>query len=100
LEGILNKLYVIEGPDNGRSFPLHDGITTIGRFSDNDIHISDRGVSRHHAKFVKEDNTVFIVDLNSLGGVFIDGEKIKPGSKAEIEEDSTVKMGNTLLSFQ
>ncbi len=49
----MKKLYVIDGPNKGKFFNLHDGMTTIGRSSDNDIHISDRAVSRHHAKLVK-----------------------------------------------
>jgi len=96
----LNKLYVIEGSDKGSSFTLHGLVTTIGRSSDNDIRISDRGVSRHHARFLKRDGSLFIVDLNSLQGVFIDGEKIEPGLEAVIKKDSTVRIGNTVLSFQ
>ncbi|UCF73024.1 MAG: response regulator [Deltaproteobacteria bacterium] len=96
----MNKLYVTDGPDKGKSFTLGDGITTIGRSSDNDIRISDRGVSRHHAKVLKKNNVLFIIDLNSLGGVFIGGEKIESGLEVEIKEDSKVRIGNTVLSFQ
>jgi len=96
----LNKLYVIDGPDKGRFITLHDGITTIGRSSGNDIRISDRRVSRHHAKFLKNNDTVYIVDLNSLEGVFIDGKKVQPELEAEMKKDSTVRIGNTVLSFQ
>ncbi|RLI46365.1 hypothetical protein DRO61_09315, partial [Candidatus Bathyarchaeota archaeon] len=96
----MKKLYVIDGPDKGKSFNLNDGITTIGRSSDNDICISDIGVSRHHAKFLKKHDRVFIVDLNSSQGVFIDGKKIEPGLEVEIEKDSDLLLGNTVLSFQ
>ena len=59
----VKKLYVIGGPIKGKSFNLNDDVTTVGRSSDNDICISDIGVSRHHAKFVKKDDRVSIVDL-------------------------------------
>ena len=96
----MRALYVIDGPIKGKSFTLHDGMTTIGRSSDNDISISDRTVSRHHAKLVKKDGRISIVDLNSLRGVIIDGDKIEPGLEVELEKDSKVRMGKTVLAFQ
>jgi len=96
----LKKLYAIDGPTRGRSFTLTDDITTIGRSSDNDICILEKGVSRHHAKILKKDDKIFIVDLASLQGVFIDGEKIEPGLEVEIKEESRVTIGKTILSLQ
>ena len=96
----MKKLYVIDGPDKGKSFTLNDDITTIGRSSDNDICISDIGVSRHHAKFLKKGNRVFIADESSFQGIFIDGEKIEPGLNIEIKKESNLIIGNTILSFQ
>jgi pSer/pThr/pTyr-binding forkhead associated (FHA) protein len=75
----LKKVYIIGGPIKGESFTLNDNVTTVGRSSDNDICISDIGASRHHATFVKKDDSIFITDLKSSQGVFIDGEKIEPG---------------------
>jgi len=95
----LNSVYITDGPNKGASFNLNEGITTIGRNPDNDIPISDKGVSRHHGKFIKRDNRVFIIDLNSLHGVLIDGQKIAPGQEVEIKKDSSVRIGKTLLSF-
>ncbi len=95
----MNTLYITDGPNKGASVNLNEGITTIGRAPDNDIPISDKGVSRHHGKFIKRDNRVFIVDLNSLHGVFIDGQKITPGQEVEVKKDSSVRIGKTLLSF-
>ena len=96
----MNKLYVSDGPDKGKSFDLNDDITTIGRSPDNDIRISDKGVSRYHGKFLKKDDKILVVDLNSLRGVFIDGEKIEPGQEVEIKKESNLLIGRTTLSFQ
>jgi signal transduction histidine kinase/CheY-like chemotaxis protein/pSer/pThr/pTyr-binding forkhead associated (FHA) protein len=96
----VKKLYVIDGPIKGKFFNLTDDITTIGRSSDNDICISDIGVSRHHAKFLKKGDRVSIVDLNSSQGIFIDGEKIEPGLEVEVEKESNLALGNTVLSFE
>jgi len=91
---------VIGGPIKGESFTLNDDVTTIGRSSDNDICISDIGASRHHAKFVKKGDKIVILDLKSSQGVFIDGEKIEPGLEVELKKDTTLMIGNTILSFQ
>ena len=96
----MKKVYVIGGPIKGKSFTLTDNVTTIGRSSDNDICISDIGVSRHHATFIKKNNKIFIVDLKSSQGVFIDGEKIEPGVEVEIKRETTLMIGNSVLSFK
>jgi signal transduction histidine kinase/CheY-like chemotaxis protein len=96
----LDKVYVIDGPNKGASFDLHDDTTTFGRGPDNDIRISDKGVSRHHGKFVKGNDQLFVVDLNSLQGVFVDGEKIEPEHDVELTKDSSIGIGKTVLSFQ
>lgn len=96
---ISNKLHVIDGPHKGQPFNLNDDITTIGRFPDNDIRISDKGVSRHHGKFLKKDDKIFVVDLRSLQGLFIDGEKIEPGQEVEIKKESNllIRKNNSII---
>jgi signal transduction histidine kinase/CheY-like chemotaxis protein len=96
----LKKVYIIGGPIKGESFTLNDDVTTIGRSSDNDICISDIGASRHHAKFVKKGDRIFITDLKSSQGVFVDRDKIEPGLEVELNKDTTLMIGNTILSFQ
>ena len=96
----MDKVYVIDGPNKGASFNLHDDITTFGRGRDNDIRISDKAVSRHHGKFVKGNDQLFVVDLNSLQGIFVDGEKIEPEHDVELTKDSSICIGKTVLSFQ
>ncbi len=97
---ILNKLYVIDGPHRGSTFVLNDGITTVGRSHDNDICLSEMGVSRNHAKLLNKDGKIFIVDVSSFQGVFIDGQKIEPGVEVEIRKGNSFVVGNSVLSLQ
>jgi signal transduction histidine kinase/pSer/pThr/pTyr-binding forkhead associated (FHA) protein len=97
---ILDKLYVIDGPHRGSTFDLHDRITTLGRTPGNDICLSEIGVSRHHAKLLKKDTKIFIVDVSSFQGVFIDGQKIEPGVEVEIGKGNCFVVGNSVLSLQ
>jgi pSer/pThr/pTyr-binding forkhead associated (FHA) protein len=54
----------------------------IGRSQDNDIVINHASVSRHHAElFVDAEGHVFIRDLNSANGTFINEVKIATGGQ-------------------
>jgi signal transduction histidine kinase/pSer/pThr/pTyr-binding forkhead associated (FHA) protein len=97
---ILNKLYVIDGPHRGNSFALKDDITSVGRSHDNDICLSEIGVSLHHAKLVKKQDKIFLLDVSSFQGVFIDGQKIEPGIEVEIGTGNRFMVGNSVLSLQ
>lgn len=96
----MNKLYVIDGPHRGNSFTLNDDITTVGRSRDNDICLSEIGVSLHHAKLVKKQGKIFILDVSSFQGVFIDGQKIEAGMEVEIRKGNRFVVGNSVLSLQ
>jgi signal transduction histidine kinase/pSer/pThr/pTyr-binding forkhead associated (FHA) protein len=96
----LNKLYVIDGPHRGNSFALNDDVTTVGRSRDNDICLSEIGVSLHHAKLVKKQGKIFILDVSSFQGVFIDGQKIEAGMEVEIRKGNRFVVGNSVLSLQ
>jgi pSer/pThr/pTyr-binding forkhead associated (FHA) protein len=49
----------------------------IGRRSDNDIVLSSSSISGYHAEiFVNEDGVVFLTDLNSTNGTYINGNRV------------------------
>ncbi|HZL92805.1 MAG TPA: AAA family ATPase [Vicinamibacterales bacterium] len=58
-------------------FPLVSGRAVIGRTPDNDVQISSRFISRHHAQVVSDGVQSVVEDLNSTNGVFIRGQRIK-----------------------
>ena len=96
----MKKIYVIDGPITGMEFSLKGDVTTVGRSPENDIVISDIGVSREHAKFVRKQGKTFVVDLSSLHGVFVNGNKIARGRETELTEESVIRIGNTVMSFK
>lgn len=54
----------------------------IGRSQDNDIVLEHASVSRHHAEiFIDAEGHVFIRDLNSANGTYINDEKISGGGQ-------------------
>src|SRR5439155_504930 len=60
-----------------RKFPLEKPVTTIGRSSMNDLPISDKMLSRQHARIVKDDDGGLVVeDLGSRNGTFLNGDRL------------------------
>ncbi len=50
--------------------------TTLGRWSDNDIVIDDRWVSRYHAVVRRQGEQYLVVDLGSKNGTQVNGQRI------------------------
>lgn len=96
----MDKAHVIDGPDKGKCFILNEAVTSIGKASDNDICLLATGVSPHHAKLLKKNNKIFIVDVSGLQGVFMDGEKIEPDREVELKDKSNFTVGKSVLYIQ
>jgi len=79
-------LYILNGPGKGRSFEITPKSLFIGRDTDNDIQVQDPSVSRKHAKVFQKDSKVFIEDLRSQNGTWIDGAALKSGESYELAE--------------
>ncbi|MCA9300541.1 MAG: FHA domain-containing protein, partial [Phycisphaerales bacterium] len=60
-----------------RVVPLREGRTRLGRADDNEIVLSDVGVSRRHAQIVIEHGEVSVEDLGSGNGTYYFGHRIK-----------------------
>ncbi len=68
------------------------GSQTIGRTPDNDVVVSDVLASRHHAKLTKTTAGVFIDDLRSINGTYVNGRRI---SRQQLTDGDVVTIGNS-----
>lgn len=59
-----------------RRVTVGDGVSHLGRAEDNDIVLTDIGVSRRHARLIVQAGTVFIEDLGSGNGTYFDGSRV------------------------
>ena len=66
----------VQGTEMGRVRALDKPTMLIGRATDADIWLSDDGVSRKHARFVRQGGVTVIEDLESANGTFVQGEKV------------------------
>lgn len=60
--------------------------------------ISDISVSRIHCRFVKQENKVCIMDLNSTNGTFLNGLQVKNGEVLEIEKNDEILLGKVKIN--
>ncbi|MFD0866426.1 FHA domain-containing protein [Tessaracoccus lubricantis] len=64
-------LIVNRGPGNSNRFLIDSDITNVGRHPESDIFLDDITVSRHHAKFVRSGGKLYLEDLGSLNGTYV-----------------------------
>lgn len=94
-------LVVIHAPvqsDLGRRFVLDKDTTTVGRGRDNDIVLPSDCVSRRHARLEQRAGNLFIVDLASTNGTFIndDAHSIR---ERQIQRGDRLKIGDTIFKY-
>jgi ABC-type multidrug transport system ATPase subunit len=72
--------------------PLHQTrVVTIGRRPDNDVVVTDLGVSKQHAELrMSQTGRYQIIDLGSHNGTYVNGARV---NQAELTEDDIVSIG-------
>jgi pilus assembly protein CpaF len=63
-----------DGQTQRLSFDSHD--ITVGRADDNDICLPRSNVSKKHVRIAVEDGNVFVLDLKSRNGTFVNGRRV------------------------
>ena len=84
----------VEGPLDGKKFPLTRRVTLIGREPETDIPILDTSVSRRHAEVVFETDRAEVRDLGSRNGIYINGAR---QNAAPLRPGDTVRVGKCLF---
>lgn len=92
-------LVVTEGPGSGAHHMLVEGTNVIGRESSCDIRLSDRAISRQHARLVVAGGRFVLYDLQSTSGTLVDGEEVDPSTGAPLRNGAVVRLGATSLVF-
>lgn len=71
--------------------------TTLGRGPDNDIPVNSENASRHHCLIsLGKDKNVFVTDLNSRNGTYINDEKI---TKIQVHLNDVLQVGSKKFKF-
>lgn len=84
-------LTVLTGTAAGQMYRIPEGSTVIGRASNTELRIVEDGVSRRHARVHREGERVFIEDLGSVNGTFVNGEPL--ADPRALEEGDKIRIG-------
>ena len=70
---------------------------TIGRKYDNDLCLEDIAVSGHHARIAQVQEVLFLEDLNSTNGTFVNEQKI---DRRQLQDADSIRIGTHRLIFR
>jgi FHA domain len=80
----------------GETFSLDGERTAIGRTPESDVFLDDVTVSRNHALLVRRRDGIYIDDLGSLNGTYVNRERIE--SRKLVDGDE-LQIGKYKLSY-
>jgi hypothetical protein len=95
------KLVVVSSKvlKNGRSFPTGPVPLTLGRGKENDVPLADdEFASGRHARIESQRDGVWILDLGSTNGTFVNGTRLD--GRRLLKEGDVVQIGDTELRFE
>ena len=83
-------LHAIEGSLSGRQWEITTQGVYIGREPRNEIIVEEAGISRQHARVLLHNGTIWVQDIGSRNGVFVnnnrvpDNKQLKPGDRVMV----------------
>jgi FhaA, N-terminal domain/FHA domain len=80
-----------------RVYPLGQSEVMIGRSEQSDIALADPGVSRNHARIIREGDDFIVEDLRSTNGTEVNGQPIR---RRRLADGDVVKLANSTLQFR
>src|SRR6185437_16206601 len=78
------------GDKPGRTIELKQGVTRLGRSSNNDLMFPFPEISESHCELLVENEFVFVRDLESSNGTYINGDVIR---ESAIYSGQTLQIG-------
>src|SRR3990170_105364 len=91
-------LTVLAGPQMGLSRVLDRPELVLGRGEGSDLLLADQGLSRRHCRLVRDGGQLYIEDLESSNGTFVDGQQVS--GRIPLAEGARIHLGrHTVLSL-
>ena len=91
----LNATWGLVIPGEAEPFPVAETIT-IGRSESCDLTLNDGKVSRQHARIERRQENLWIVDLNSSNGVFVNDEQI---TTVQLNSGDHLRIGDCVITI-
>lgn len=89
---------ISQGNQAGLSAELSAGAVMIGRGADCQLILDDDYVSTRHARVVSTPNGIYVEDLGSTNGTYVNGQRITAPTTITLAD--TVRIGKTILKLE
>ena len=89
---------ISQGSQAGLSASLADGVIMIGRSADCQLILDDDYVSTRHARVVTTPNGIYVEDLASTNGTYVNGQRITAPTTITLVD--SVRIGKTVMRLE
>jgi pSer/pThr/pTyr-binding forkhead associated (FHA) protein len=93
-----SRLLVQRYGTNTRELTWQRAQVTVGRDRDNDLVIPHPLASRHHARFARRSDGVYLCDLSSTNGTYVNGVPLV-GERRLCDQDEII-IADTIIIFE
>lgn len=90
-------LVTIRGNAQGKRHVLNKEVMTLGRSRKADVRILDPSVSGVHSQFERKGDDVFIADLDSNNGTYLNNERLE--KPMQLTKEDMITVGTTVLKY-
>ncbi|NED98723.1 FHA domain-containing protein FhaB/FipA [Phytoactinopolyspora halotolerans] len=97
-KGLPSRVVIVEGPDTGRSVPLHGAPVTFGRGDDCTLPLADEYISTQHARLRFHEGQWYVEDLGSTNGTYVGHERLTRSTPVNVK--SRFRLGKTVVELR
>src|SRR5690242_14776417 len=94
------KIAVIHPNGDSEEHELTKPTTSVGRQPGNDIVLPTSAVSRYHAQFDVSEGAVYLVDLGTVNGTFVNDRQVEANGRIQLGDGDVIVIGDMQMQFQ
>lgn len=84
-------LIINRGGSESSRILIDTDVTTVGRHPKSDVFLDDITVSRNHAKFLRLGDALFLEDLGSLNGTYVNRKLVE--ERVQLKQGDEIQIG-------